>query len=37
MFTPTEGWHFWAIIGSIAALGLLGVLLVFAVGFSPDR
>jgi hypothetical protein len=37
MFIPTEGWHFWAIIGGIAAIDLLGILLVFAVGVSPDR
>ena len=37
MFIPTEGWHFWAIIGGIASIGLLGILLVYAVGFSLDR
>ncbi len=31
MVIPTEGWHFWARLGGLAAIGLLGLLLVLAV------
>ena len=29
---PTDGWRFWVFIAGMAALGLIGVVLVFAVG-----
>jgi hypothetical protein len=34
MFIPTKGWHFWAVMGGIAAIGLLGFLLTF-VEWAP--
>jgi len=36
MFIPSEGWHFWVVIGGIAAIGLLGVLILLGGQFAPE-
>jgi hypothetical protein len=35
MFIPSEGWPFWVVISGIAAIGLLGVLILVGGQFAP--